>query len=398
MNDDVFVEMECRQFIKTGQEACGDDYQLMTLEEENRAIAVLSDGLGSGIKANMLANMTTTMALKFMRSNLDLPGAVETMMDALPVCEVRHISYATFSIVDLRLGGTTKIIEMGNPRYIHLRGEIEVPPYKHERFVSPNWPDREVDTYNVRMQTGDRLIIASDGVTQAGVGQKKYKFGWRRSGELEFARDLIRRTPDISARDLANAIAFQALSINPEKCADDISCLVIYLRKPRVMRILTGPPYHREHDRDFALLATAGADNVVICGGTTANILERELGKKVKIDLKLIRADDELPPPGIMDGVGLTTEGILTLSKVCSLLEKGDPSSPIPPDAPMAARLIINRIEESDRIEFIVGTKVNEAHQDPNLPLELELRRNVVKRIAEVLEKKYRKKVDIKYY
>ena len=136
MYGDLFIEMECRQYTKTGQAACGDDYQLLTLENENRSLAVLSDGLGSGVKAHMLANMTTTMALHFLRSNLDVAQAAETIMDSLPVCEVRKISYATFSMVDIRLGGVSRIIEMGNPGYIHLRGETEIPARSHQTVVN----------------------------------------------------------------------------------------------------------------------------------------------------------------------------------------------------------------------------------------------------------------------
>ena len=77
MTDDLFLEMEATQFTKTGQAACGDDVQLLTIEKENRSLAALSDGLGSGVKAHVLANMTTTMALRFMQSNLDLLESVE---------------------------------------------------------------------------------------------------------------------------------------------------------------------------------------------------------------------------------------------------------------------------------------------------------------------------------
>ncbi len=393
MYGDLFIEMECRQYTKTGQAACGDDYQLLTLENENRSLAVLSDGLGSGVKAHMLANMTTTMALHFLRSNLDVAQAAETIMDSLPVCEVRKISYATFSMVDIRLGGVSRIIEMGNPGYIHLRGETEIPARSHQTVVNERWPDREVECSELRMEPGDRLIVCSDGVTQAGLGQPGCKFGWRRSGVLEFAREMIRKSPEISARDLADAIAFQALSISPGKCLDDISCLVIYLRTPRVLRILTGPPYHKENDHDFAARANLGFDHVIICGGTTANILERELHARTEIDLKLVKVSGGLPPPGKMPGVGLVTEGILTLSRVCQALEHDEFET-----APLAARAILTRMMEHDRIEFIVGTKVNEAHQDPNLPLELELRRNLIKRISELLETRYRKKISINYF
>jgi predicted XRE-type DNA-binding protein len=52
---------------------------------------------------------------------------------------------------------------------------------------------------------------------------------------------------------------------------------------------------------------------------------------------------------------------------------------------------------DSDIVRFAVGTRINEAHQDPNIPGELQLRRNIVKRIAQILESQYMKQVAIRY-
>ena len=237
--------------------------------------------------------------------------------------------------------------------------------------------------------------MCSDGVTQSGLGVRKdMKFGWRRSGVLAFARERIEREPDISARDLSLAIARQALNITPGGCKDDISCAVVYLRHPRVMRVLTGPPYYKENDAEYARQALLGPDHIVACGGTTANILERELGVKVKVRLADMKTAGGLPPIGTMEGVGIATEGILTLGRVLSALEQMRP----PEKEPAAARAILERMMRHDRIEFVIGTKVNESHQDPNIPQDLELRRSVVNRIAAALEKNYRKKVTLNYY
>lgn len=395
MNNDLFIEMEVSQYTKTGQAACGDDVRFLTVDKENRHLCALSDGLGSGVKANVLATMTTSMAIRFLESNIPTLEAAEIIMDSLPVCEVRKIGYATFSLFDFRLGGRAKITEMGNPGYIHLRGADEVPPIKDEQVVSVHWPDREVRECEADFRVGDRIILCSDGVTQSGLGVRKdMKFGWRRSGVLQHACELIHFDPSISAKELAASIASRALQLTPGGCKDDITCVVIYLRRPRVMRILSGPPYYKEHDAEYARQAKLGFDHVVICGGTTANIIERELGRKVKVDLSDMRRAGGLPPVGRIDGVGIATEGILTLSRVTTALEEMRP----PQDEPTAARAILERMMAHDRIEFVIGTKVNESHQDPNIPQDLELRRSVVKRMMAALEHNYRKQVTVNYY
>lgn len=395
MADDVFIEMETSQYTKTGQAACGDDVRFLSIERENRHLCALSDGLGSGVKAHVLATMTTSMAIKFLESNIPTLEAAEIIMDSLPVCEVRKIGYATFSLFDFRLGGRARITEMGNPGYIHLRGDREVRPLRDDQVVSVHWPDREMRECEADFRPGDRIILCSDGVTQSGLGVRKdMKFGWRRSGVLAHAQELVRYDPDISAKELSASIASRALMLTPGGCKDDITCVVIYLRHPRVMRVLSGPPYYRENDAEFARQARLGFDHVVICGGTTANILERELGRKVVVKFEDLRRAGGLPPVGRMEGVGIATEGILTLSRVATALEEMRPAD----KEPMAVKAILERMMAHDRIEFVIGTKVNESHQDPNIPQDLELRRSVVRRMSAALEKNYRKQVTINYY
>ncbi|MDR1480929.1 MAG: SpoIIE family protein phosphatase [Planctomycetaceae bacterium] len=387
--------MECYQCSREGEAVCGDDFLFERVLAENRHLAVLSDGLGSGIKANLLATMTTTMALRFIRSNMEVLQSAEVIMDTLPVCKVRKISYATFTIFDLQIGGKSRVIEMDNPAFIHLRNNNDLRVERRD-LVSQRWASRRVQLSEIHAITEDRLIAFSDGITQAGLGRRDYKLGWRREGVLEFVRGQIESKPDISAWELSNAVVVAARSCNENNaCIDDMSCMVIYLRKPRRLRLLTGPPFYEESDAAFAELVRDFDGKTIICGGTTARIIARELKRPIEFDNKLLHKGNGLPPPSEIRGIDLVTEGILTLTDVVQRIEKGDE---LADKMPLSSRKMLGFFRNSDEIELIVGTKVNEAHQDPNLPIDLEIRRNLVKRLKTILEEKYRKRVSVKFF
>ncbi len=394
MQSDIFVEMECCQLNHHGEDVCGDDYLFERLEAENRHIAVLSDGLGSGIKANLLSTMTTTMALHFVRSNRDVLQSAEIIMDTLPVCEIRKVSYATFTMLDLQIGGRCRAIEMDNPPFIYLRNGHDC-ALERQTLISARWPSRKVHLADFFLERDDRLIAFSDGVTQAGLGAG-YKLGWRREGVLQFIQESVEKNPEISARDLSRAVVYAAKNHNlHQRCTDDISCMVVYLRAPRKLRLLTGPPFYNESDTAYSNLVRDFDGKTILCGGTTAKIVSRELNVPVHVDLTLMPQAGGLPPPSNMRGVDLVTEGILTLTDVVQRIEQGDA---LATSLPLASRKMVELFRESDEIELIVGTRVNEAHQDPNLPVGLEIRRNIVQRLHKVLEEKYRKRVRMKFF
>ena len=390
MNSSLFIEISSYQVHKHTESCFGDAVLSKKVPEEQRIISVLSDGLGSGVKANILSSMTTRMAMKFIESDLDLVRSAGIMMQALPICQIRKISYATFSIVDAILDGKTRIYEMDNPQCIIVRDAKQLGVSHHE-VSADNWKDRIINVYQFVAQEEDRIIIMSDGVTQAGLGNPKYPLGWQREGVWNFVENQVRRKPHISASALAEAIVHEALSKEPEgKAGDDISCTVIYFRKPRKLLLLSGPPFDEEKDKEVAEMLDYYDGKTAICGGTTANIIERELCLKCEIDKTSF--DPNIPMASIMPGIDLVTEGILTLTDVYRMLKEG-----VDEDKDNAAVRLTKLLLDSDKIDFVIGTKINEAHQDPNLPMELDIRRNIVKKIFRLLQSKFLKEISVKY-
>lgn len=384
----MFIDIDVAQEKKYNQNTFGDYFTSKRFPETGRLLAVLSDGLGSGIKANILACMTSTMLLKFMEEGTSIKKACETVMNSLPVCQVRKISYSTFSALDCNENGTTKIVEEGNPQFLWIRnGEILEPEF--EVLTSKEFPNRHMHIYHLKMQTNDRLVFCSDGVTQSALGTKNLRLGLRREGLIEIVKKELEKEPDISSSNLAKRIVKQALLKEPDrKAKDDISAVCVYYREPRCAVVFTGPPYHQSKDKFYAQALMDFKGKKAISGGTTANLVSRELNIPIKTNINLNIG--KLPAISYMEGIDLVTEGILTLTKACEYLETGELGDD-------AAGALVKFMLDTDCITFMVGAKLNQAHYDPNLPIEIEIRKNIIKKISDILENKYFKKVTVQY-
>lgn len=392
MSAESFIEIDSCQRAKHGQLISGDVFLSQKVKQEGRVVSVLADGLGSGVKASVLASMTATMALKFTASAMDIRDSAEIIMDTLPICSVRKISYSTFTVVDIASTGETRIIEHGNPSFLLIRPGGDLNIAKTE-VRPPRWQDRVISFSNFEVQREDRIVFFSDGVTQAGMGEFRTPLGWGLESVDKFVREKIDRHPYISARELSRVLVAKAEEVDGLSAKDDITCGVVYFRSPRQLLVMTGAPFNRAHDVDLARMAEHTSGRRVICGGTTANIVSRLLNREISIDMRQ-KLDPKVPPSARMEGFDLVTEGTLTLGEVVRLLEEGFAPEDMKSNA--AVRLA-TMLLDSDIVKFAVGTRINEAHQDPNIPVELDLRRNIVRRMAAVLETRYMKRVIVQY-
>ncbi|GMO23937.1 MAG: SpoIIE family protein phosphatase [Termitinemataceae bacterium] len=396
---DMFIETASYQLKKKGQSAPGDVFLSQKSMSGGRIISALSDGLGSGVKANVLASLTATMLSKFVLMDIPPGQAAEIIINSLPVCSERGLAYATFTLVDARHDMSARIIEYENPPILILRnGEAlslkkeRVPIKRRKKDTGPQ--NETLFISKLEAIPGDRIVFFSDGVTQAGMGGSAYPRGWGNQNAQNHIITAVRSNPSISAGALAQALVQAADYNDTDGPKDDISCAVVYFRKPRDLLVITGPPFRPESDQEYVRFFSEFPGRKIISGGTTAQIIARGLGKTIIGETTA--ASGEQPPAAKMEGADLVCEGILTLGRVAEEL-----SANVWQTAQSGGRSPSARIREllldSDRITFLVGTKINEVHQDPSMPVELEIRRNVVKHIASLLEEKYMKAVRIQY-
>ena len=424
MMNDLCIDIDYQQLYKHGQRIGGDVFLLDRSDGSNIITATLSDGLGSGVKANVLASLTTHMANKLSFSPIDLNHSAEIIMDTLPIDKEKGISYSTFTMAKIVYANDKSFIRVGlieydNPESLRFSGTAPIEWEKRQTVLNrKNAVKREVIfSSEFDMQEGDRLIFFSDGVAQAGVSlgempvarprPKVYGgktpavrtqaasgvgiMGWGEQNVKSFIEGVLSKNPNISSRQLSREIVTQAYKFDKYKANDDITCVVVYVRKPRRTLIVTGAPRSRESDRKLGDIIRNFKGNIIVCGGTTAKIVARELGTSVKSDRS---PSGSLPPASIIEGVDLVTEGMLTLSAVNERLSNKTLLKNMPADP---AKRIIKILRETDQVEFVVGTKINDDTDDPTTAAKIGVRFPLIDQITQSMRHNYLQEVEVNY-
>jgi hypothetical protein len=308
----LYYEWGTRQLNKFGEELCGDS--IAVSRHPDYVTLALSDGLGSGVKANILATLTTQIAMHMLDNDLPLDEVVQTLSETLPVDRIRKLAYSTFAIAQFFSQGTATIAEFDTPSTIFLRGRKIQPIVYEERSID----GKRVHESVLEFKSGDWIIFVSDGVLNAGIGGV-YPLGW---GWEQAARFLEKQAhQDLSAGDLADKIAEAVKELYADAPGDDVSIAVIKVRRKLAATIFTGPPFDRRRDEETIVQFLKQSGKLVVCGGTTAKIIARHLGQPLEVDLTTIT--DDVPPMAQIDGIDLVSEGILTLTKTSELLRSG---------------------------------------------------------------------------
>lgn len=381
----VYYEWAAKQINKRGEELCGDS--IVVSRRPDGIVAVLSDGLGSGVKANILATLTAKIASHLLENDIPLDEVVQTISETLPVCRVRKIAYSTFLIARMETNGAMQVVEFDTPPVFFLRDG---------RILPLDYEKREADGKSLReasatVRPGDWLVLVSDGVVNAGIGGA-HPMGWGWDQIAAFIERCVAR--DISADEMVGRLADAAGELYAGPPGDDVTIAAVKARRVRFAVVMAGPPKDRARDGEIvdALMSLPGRK--IICGGTTARIVAARTGRNLDVDLATMTPD--VPPMGSIPGVDLVTEGVLTLTKTLELVRSGIPQAKLAFGKDGASRLA-GMLLSSDVIRLLVGHAINPAHQNPDLPSNLGIRSRILTELAEEL-RKLGKQVHIETY
>lgn len=382
----IHLDISTSQLIKAGEELCGDTIEIQQTEDSH--IIVLSDGLGSGVKANILSQVTAKIAVTMLRKGGKIDEVIETLAHTLPVCQARKLSYSTFTIVQIFQDGQVYLAEYDNPHvFWGHKGEVYTPPYQ-ERIID----QKIIKESYFTVTGGDWLVLISDGILHAGMGGLfNFGWGWERVGKF-LEESAVK---DKKAAEWAEDITRICNHLYGGRPGDDASVVVVKIRNPRYLTVLIGPPARREHDREVVTKLMESKGQKVVCGGTTGNIVGRHLGKNVAVDLK--SNDEKVPPMGIIPGIDLVTEGTLTLVYTLEILRAGHSTPADLVRKNDGASKLAAKLLEADFIHFIIGTAENPAQKSPEIPAIFAYKQQIIKDLIQVLKGK-NKRITVEYY
>ncbi len=388
----LYIDVSHESLNKYKEELCGDKVEI--IRNDNSIVVVLADGLGSGVKANILATLTAKIIGTIMANGSSIDEAVETIANTLPVCRERGIAYSTFSILQIFLSGEGYLVEFDNPSVFRLRKGKPLQIAADTRVIS----GKTVKECRFEVSPEDMFILASDGVIHAGIG-RTLNLGWQWDNVLEYVQRTYK--PDISTKSITKLLLSVCDNLYDHMPGDDTTVVTVHIRKPVKLSVMVGPPADPGQDEDIVASFMGLPGKKVVCGGTTSQIVAKILGKEIRTGFDYF--NPSVPPTAEIDGIDLATEGVLTLRKTLEHIQACESSECTMQDflnlnrRDGASRLAKILLDESTNIRFIVGRAMNPAHQNPEFPLSLSLKLKLVEEMAHYL-RRLGKQVSLEYH
>ena len=378
---------------KCGEQLCGDRVEIVE-QGDNATVVVLADGLGSGVKANILSTLTAKIISTMMANDMSIEDCVSTIAATLPVCDIRKVAYSTFTII--RIAGSNleaELIQYDNPHIIFLRDG------KHVDYpeICEMIDGKAIYKTKLKLREGDAFIAMSDGAIHAGVGQS-LNFGWQREQIMEFMETVY--DPAFTAKTLSAMLVNECSRLYGGEPGDDTSACTVKIRSRSQVNLMIGPPSDRKDTNKYMSLFFSKEGKHIVCGGTTSTLAAEFLHEPLDVSMPTY-IDPEIPPTAKIKGVDLVTEGVITISRVLEYArdylkdnERYTDWSYKKDGASSIARMLF---EEATDINFYVGRAVNPAHQNPNLPIGFNIKMRLIEELSECL-KNMGKKIKVSYF
>ena len=211
-----------------GESVCGDS--VLCERTADDLLWVHSDGMGHGVKANVLSELTCEIVMSEWSGVDSIQKTMEMLALRLPICSVRGLGYSTFGLFDYdQLQGRVTGVVYDMPEVLLVR-DGEACAWDNMELRSVRWKaeERHLRVGSFEVQPGDWLVSVSDGVTQSGMGRAEMPFGWGDWAYGEFVVGVVRSAGDrLTPEGLCDRVLNRALQNEGYYPHDDVSVLAI---------------------------------------------------------------------------------------------------------------------------------------------------------------------------
>ena len=376
----IHVDAAWKSLFHYGEELCGD--RVMIRRSDTSFVMVLADGLGSGVKANILSTLTSTIISQMIFDGLPLSEAVETIAATLPVCADREVAYSTFTILQVDYTGKARLVQYDNPGAVLIRNNMVVPLDNKEVMIS----DKKILEAEFDVMPDDHIIFFSDGILYADT-EMQLNYNWAQKDVEEFLAASVQ--PDDSARECARILLAMVNSLYDGKPSDDCTVAAARIIPAKETVVMIGPPKNKEDDKTVISRLMKATGKKIVCGGTTSKIVASYLHEEIREDTETPLSD--VPPKAYIRGVDLVTEGLLTLQKVSLLLKHACQDPEFYEDLLLSkeedgATCLVQALADSSAVTFLAGQSDNEGHHNLGSSISLDAKQLVIREIASYLE------------
>lgn len=345
----IHVEIDIAQKAKKSDGICGD--AVCSFRTPEATVIMIVDGIGSGIKANIYANMAAARLEKLLESGFSLRRAFSSLVKTMHESRGSDMPYAVFTMARILNNGEATILTYEMPEAIFVgRHSASVLPRRN--FTLEH---EVIGESNLFLEPGEGLLMFTDGITLAGIGGKT-RLGWNTSEISRFVNDCM--VAGERKKKLYQKVQQQALDLWGHPCGDDCTVVGAFCRQGKVVNIFTGPPASSGEDQKVVESFLSQPGLKIVSGATTAQIVARHLKRELAVN---ISDTSMIAPPGYsLEGIDLVTEGAVTLNQLYNILD----ADPIYFEPDSSVTRLYDAIIDADRINFVVGVTKNIGHQD----------------------------------
>jgi hypothetical protein len=383
MSDYTHVDVHTVQSSKKPEMPCGD--MLATVRTNTGTTIICADGIGSGIRAHIAAQMCVSRLIESLQQELSLRTVFLSVATTMQSCRDPKKPFAAFSIARIRSDGYATVFSYDAPLPILIS--------RQGATVLANRPvplpgGLAVES-NCQLDMGEGILLMSDGITQSGLGygantewtsdgvvrfinstisakvklslaaemlHKEALARWK--GEMQESQGTARSVSSRSFSPYSPDAQHQAAGYAHKVTGDDCSIILGLCRTGQTVNILTGPPVDRDNDVPTVKRFLQLPGLKIVCGGTTAKLVAKYLN--VQLEMESEPMSVIAPPRYGIKGINLVTEGAVTLNQVYNILDE-DIAKLNEDSGVTELRLLLG---VADKLNIIVGAADNSANTD----------------------------------